>query len=133
MFLILSSLNLQFIENLLFLCSHVDFIAYRFMLAFIMLFSYHVFLVCKPFSKSCPHAQFVLNYGVSTKLYIARFSRISSNSGNPNPTRQVRPIPDKSNQGFHRTSLVPSSDKSGPLGIKLFDWPLTLHLDSLLL
>jgi hypothetical protein len=120
---------LQFLENPL-LCSYNDFIAYRFMLAFIMHFSNQVCLVCKSFSKSCPHDQFVLNYGLSTKLYIARFFGTSSKSGNPNFTGLVQPIPDKSNQGFHSESLVPSPDKSGPLGIEPFDWPLTPHLSS---
>jgi hypothetical protein len=105
-------------------CSFVDFIAYRFMLAFIMLISYQVCLVCKSFSKSCPHDQFVLNYSLSTKLYIARLSGTNSKPGNPNLTELVRSSPNKSSHGFHRTSLVSSPDKSRPLGIKPFDRPL---------
>jgi hypothetical protein len=99
-------------------CSFANFIAYRFMLAFIMLISYQVCLVWKSFLKSCPHDQFMLNYGLSTKLYIARLFGTSSKSGNPNLTRQV--------WSLHRTCPI-------PLGIKPFDRPLTPHLDSFLL
>jgi hypothetical protein len=82
-------LGLKFIENPLF-CSYVDLIAYRFMLVFIMVISYQACLACKSFLKSCPHDQFMLNYGLSTKLYIARISRTSSKSENSFLTRQVR-------------------------------------------
>jgi hypothetical protein len=97
-------LGLKFIENPLF-CSYVDLIAYRFMLVFIMVISSQACLACKSFLKSCPHDQFMLNYGLSTKLYIARISRTSSKSENPFLTRQVR-------------SGAPPN-KSGALGIPL--------------
>jgi hypothetical protein len=95
------------------------------MLVSVMVIAYQVCLLYKSFSKSCPHDQFVLNYGLSTKLYIASFSRTSSKSGNTNLTGLVRPIPDMFSQGFHQTSPV-------PLGINCFDHPLTAHLDSFL-
>jgi hypothetical protein len=81
--------SMEFFENP-FLCSYDDFIAYRFMLAFIMLIPFHVCLVCKYFSKSCPHDQFVLNYGLTTKLYIVRLFRSYSKSENLYLTEQVR-------------------------------------------
>jgi hypothetical protein len=90
------------------------------MLVFIMLFfSYQVCLVCK----SCPHDQFVLNYGLMTKLYLARLSGSYSKSENPYLTGYVRALPDKSGVVSHQTSLVLLSDKSGAPGIKPFDRP----------
>jgi hypothetical protein len=60
----------------------------------------------------------MLNYGLSTKLYITSFSETSFKSENPILIGQVWPIPDKFDQGFHRTSPVSSSDKSGAPGYK---------------
>jgi hypothetical protein len=76
------------------------------MLVFIMVISYQACLVCKIISKSCPHDQFVLKYGLSTKFYIARISGTSSKSENPNLSRQV-------------WSGVPP-DKSGPFTRQLW-------------
>jgi hypothetical protein len=115
MFLILSCLSLQFFENS-FLCSYDDLIAYRFMLVLIMLISYQVCLVCKSFSKSCPHDQFMLNYGLTTKLYLARLSGSYSKPENPYLTEQVR------------SSILP--DKSDRLGIKPFDHFPSPHSNS---
>jgi hypothetical protein len=91
-------LCLQFFENLL-LCSYDDLIAYRFMLVLIMIISYQACLVCKWFSKSYPHNQFVLNYGLVTKLYIAKISRGDSKSEKSFLTRLV--------WSLHWTSRVP--------------------------
>jgi hypothetical protein len=93
------------------------------MLVFIMVISYQACLVCKIFfQKSCSHDQFMLNYGLSTKLYIASFSGISSKSENPILTRQVwSGVPINKSGPFtgqvwslHQTSPV-------PLGINSFD------------
>jgi hypothetical protein len=106
-------LSLKFLENPL-LCSHDDFIAYRFMLASNMLISLQVCLVCKSFSKSCPRDQCVLNYGLTTKLYRAKISGGDSKSEKPFSTGQIWLSPDKSGLGptglvwsLHYTSLVP--------------------------
>jgi hypothetical protein len=75
-----------------------------------MIIYYQACLVCKSFSKSCPHDQYVLNYGLMTKLYIAKISGGNSNSEKPFLTGQVW-------SRVHKTSSVPSPDKSGASGI----------------
>jgi hypothetical protein len=89
------------------------------MLVFFMIISYQACLVCKIISNSCPHDQFVLNCGLSTKLYISTISGFQSESEIPILIGQVRTTPDKSRQGLHWTTLVPSPDKSDALSIKL--------------
>jgi hypothetical protein len=49
----------------------------------------------------------VLNYGLTTKLYLSRLSRSYSESENPNLTRQVQPLTEQVRSG------VPPN-KSGP-------------------
>jgi hypothetical protein len=88
----------------------------RFMLVFIMFISYQACLVCKNISKSCPHDQFVLNYGLRTKLYIARISEIYSKFEGPISTGQVRsppPLPPP----VDWTSPAKPTDKSSTPGI----------------
>jgi hypothetical protein len=57
--------------------------------------------------KSCPHDQFVLNYDLTTKLYLSRLSGTYSESENPNLTGQVQPLTRQVRSGI-------PPDKSGP-------------------
>jgi hypothetical protein len=111
------------------------------MLVFFMIISYQACLVCKIISKSCPHDQFVLNYSLSTKLYISTISGFQFVSEICILTEQVWPTLASLVRGFtrqvwslHRTSLVPRVFKSLDCfpdriwSLFHFDWYRSIYL-----
>jgi hypothetical protein len=70
----------------------------------------------KYISKSCPHNQFVLNYGLRTKLDIARISGTSSKSG----LHRIGPISGSTGQVRCPGYLNPLIGSLTPFGLQTF-------------